>query len=408
MAENRPGAVNLTIFGGYYHFDHDQDFDDGWTYGAGLGYNLTENWGLEAVYNYVNSNDPGGVNLSTYTWDPYEDVGAHVYHFDALYHFFPEKKLVPYLAAGLGGITVDNDRQGAKTDTDFLVNYGGGLKYFLSEAVALRGDIRHITSFDTTNHNLVYTLGLMFALGGEKKVIDSDGDGVPDDIDKCPGTPAGVKVDEFGCPIDSDGDGVPDYLDKCPGTPAGVKVDRFGCPIDSDGDGVPDYLDKCPATPAGVKVDQFGCPIDSDGDGVPDYLDKCPGTPAGVKVDEQGCPIEEVVEGAFVFRNIYFDFAKADLKDESLPILDEVVMFLEGSPDAKMEIQGHTDNIGPAEYNMRLSQQRAESVKIYLVESGIAADRLATRGYGLTRPVAPNDTAENRARNRRVEFVPMK
>jgi len=127
----------------------------------------------------------------------------------------------------------------------------------------------------------------------KKKVAekDSDGDGVPDKIDKCPNTPAYATVDANGCPFDTDGDGVPDYHDKCPNTPKDVKVDSVGCPIDSDGDHVPDYLDKCPNTPKGAKVDAVGCPVDSDGDGVPDYLDKCPFTPKGTKVDAQGCPI---------------------------------------------------------------------------------------------------------------------
>ncbi|MGC9323654.1 MAG: outer membrane beta-barrel domain-containing protein [Desulfomonilia bacterium] len=407
LAENRDGAVGVTILGGWYAFDSDQDdFDNGWTYGAALGYNLDEHWGLEAMFNYVNSDDEGDFNLSTATFEPYEETSAMLYHLDGLYHFFPDKKLVPYLAAGLGAITFDSDREGFDTDTDFMVNYGGGLKYFITESLALRGDIRHVISFDETDHNMMYNLGLMLALGGEKKTMDSDGDGVTNDLDKCPNTPAGVAVDVNGCPKDSDGDGVPDYLDKCPNTPAGVKVDSSGCPVDSDGDGVPDYLDKCPNTPAGVKVDKNGCPVDSDGDGVPDYLDKCPGTPKGTPVDANGCP--PVVEaGAFVFRNIYFDFDKADIKDESLPILDEVSMYLEENADMKMEIQGHTDSVGPDEYNMRLSQARAESVKDYLVNSGIGNERLVAKGFGETNPVAPNDTAENRAKNRRVEFVPI-
>ena len=127
--------------------------------------------------------------------------------------------------------------------------------------------------------------------------LDSDGDGVPDDLDLCPDTPTGVVVDEFGCPLDADGDGVPDYLDECPNTPTGVMVDAVGCPVDSDGDGVPDYLDECPNTPAGVVVDAVGCPLDSDGDGVPDYLDECPNTPAGVVVDAVGCPLDSDGDG---------------------------------------------------------------------------------------------------------------
>ncbi len=128
------------------------------------------------------------------------------------------------------------------------------------------------------------------------RVKDSDGDGVPDYLDKCPGTPANVGTDEKGCPLDSDGDGVADYLDKCPGTPANVGTDEKGCPLDSDGDGVPDYLDNCPGTVAEARgmVDENGCPLDSDGDEVADYLDECPGTAPQAKgfVDEIGCPVD--------------------------------------------------------------------------------------------------------------------
>ncbi len=133
--------------------------------------------------------------------------------------------------------------------------------------------------------------------------IDTDGDGVPDYLDKCPNTPkeAYKLIDQHGCPIDTDGDGVPDYLDKCPDTPKAAFgfVDKNGCTLDTDGDGVPDYLDKCSNTPLGEKVDKNGCPLDSDGDGVPDYLDKCPDTPAAAKglVDKNGCPLDTDGDG---------------------------------------------------------------------------------------------------------------
>jgi hypothetical protein len=239
---------------------------------------------------------------------------------------------------------------------------------------------------------------------------DSDADGVPDHLDKCPDTPKGVEVDAVGCPLDTDGDGVPDYLDKCPGTPKGVEVDAAGCPIDSDGDGVPDYLDKCPGTPSGVKVDATGCPLDSDGDGVPDYLDKCPGTPKGVPVDETGCPLEGITvmgDEWMVRGQILFALNKADLKPEAEELLGKAADFLKKNPQFVMEVQGHTDSTGPMSWNMELSQKRADSVKDFLVEKGVGADRLQTKGYGPHEPVAPNDTPENRAKNRRVDFKPL-
>jgi hypothetical protein len=238
---------------------------------------------------------------------------------------------------------------------------------------------------------------------------DSDGDGVPDHLDKCPDTPRGVAVDSVGCPLDSDGDGVPDYLDKCPNTPSGVKVDATGCPLDSDGDGVPDYLDKCPNTPSGVKVDATGCPLDSDGDGVPDYLDKCPGTPRGVPVDDTGCPPEGITvmgDEWMVSGEILFAVNKANLTQKAESLLDRAVSFLQKNSQYHVEIQGHTDSTGPLAWNMELSKRRAEAVKKYLVSKGVAADRLTTKGFGPHEPIVPNDTAANRAKNRRVDFRP--
>jgi len=236
---------------------------------------------------------------------------------------------------------------------------------------------------------------------------DDDGDGVPNHLDKCPDTPKDVKVDAVGCPLDSDGDGVPDYLDKCPGTTKGVAVDAAGCPIDSDGDGVPDYLDKCPGTPRGAKVDAKGCPVDSDGDGVPDYLDKCPGTPRGVPVDTIGCPIKgiEVLGDEWMVRGkVLFALNKATIRPEAAEVLLKVANFLKKNPQYMVEIQGNTDNTGAMAWNMKLSMMRADAVKAYLVSNGVAGGRLTTKAFGPNEPIAPNNTAEGRARNRRVDF----
>jgi OOP family OmpA-OmpF porin len=228
---------------------------------------------------------------------------------------------------------------------------------------------------------------------------DSDGDGVTDDLDRCPNTPKGVRVDSRGCPLDSDGDGVPDYLDECPNTPRGVKVDEKGCPLDSDGDGVPDYKDECPNTPRGVIVDGKGCPLDSDGDGVPDYKDECPGTPKGATVDSRGC---------WVIKGINFDFDKWDIKSKYYSELNKVVHVLEKNPSLNVEIHGHTDSMGTAQYNQKLSENRAKSVMRYFIEKGIDSSRLSAIGYGESRPVAYNRTDEGRARNRRVELNPLR
>jgi len=196
-------------------------------------------------------------------------------------------------------------------------------------------------------------------------------------------------------PLDSDGDGVPDNLDKCPRTPKGVKVDRVGCPLDSDGDGVADYLDKCPGTPKGVEVDKVGCPLDTDGDGVPDYLDQCPDTLKGAPVNSVGC---------WSIKGINFDYNKWDIKPQYYGLLDENIAVLKKNPSVKVQIQGHTDSSGSEAYNQGLSEKRADSVMKYFISKGIDAGRLSMKGLGELAPIASNDTPEGRAKNRRIDI----
>ncbi len=259
-----------------------------------------------------------------------------------------------------------------------------------------------------------------------KAEVDADKDGIPDDMDKCPNTPAGVTVDSNGCALDTDGDGVPDYKDKCPGTRMGVAVDKNGCPKDSDGDGVIDSRDECPGTPKNEKVDAKGCPLDTDGDGVPNSKDKCPETPANVEVDDEGCALDGDNDGVPDYRDrcpdtprgasvneqgcwgfegsVVFEVNKWDIRTAAYPLLDSVVKMLKENPEMKIEIQGHTDSTGPESYNQALSEKRANAIKTYLVEKGIDPGRLETKGYGESDPIASNKTAQGRQKNRRVQF----
>jgi len=197
-------------------------------------------------------------------------------------------------------------------------------------------------------------------------------------------------------PLDSDGDGVVDDADKCPNTPRGMEVDAQGCPLDSDTDGIINYADKCPNTPPGVAVDSSGCPPDTDGDGVPDYLDQCPGTPVGATVNEVGCWSLKAT--------MLFDTNSSYIKAEANPLLDEVATILQKNPQIEIEAQGYADNTGTPEYNQWLSERRAKRVMDYLVTKGIDPGRMHAKGYGSTRPVASNATEEGRAQNRRVEL----
>ncbi|MCU0575756.1 MAG: OmpA family protein, partial [Desulfobacterota bacterium] len=346
---------------GGYNLDGDLPYDNGWTYGLSLGYNFTEKLGAELSFNYVESDYDGPISLSpVIDWNK-DDANIYLYRLDLLYHLtgiLPDM-VVPYLAAGGGMSTIDPDTDDVDSNNDFILNYGGGLKFFLTRNMALRADVRHVMDFDgsDTYNNLLYTAGLCFEFGGEGK-----------------------------------------QAEVVPPPPV--------APMDSDGDGVTDDIDRCPNTPAGCKVDVYGCPLDSDGDGVIDCLDKCADTPKGVKVDANGCP-PPAEQGAIIFRNIQFDLGKATLREESYPILDEVTDYMKANQGVKMEVQGHTCNLGTAAFNLKLSDQRANAVRSYLVDKGVAGDRLTAKGYGLTQPVAPNDKEENRAKNRRVEFKPI-
>lgn len=223
----------------------------------------------------------------------------------------------------------------------------------------------------------------------------------------------GVRYEVVAEP-DQDGDGIPDKDDACPDKPEDLDGhdDLDGCPedepiIDSDGDGVPDKDDGCPDKPGPGPLD--GCP-DRDGDQIPDMVDKCPdvfGTP-----ELEGCPPPEEEEPVVleserirIKNQILFEFGSNKIDPRSFPLLDEVAKVLVENPTVgPVLIEGHTDNVGSRAYNIDLSRRRAKAVEDYLVTKGIAKERLRSDGFGFDRPIAPNDTPLNRARNRRTEF----
>jgi outer membrane protein OmpA-like peptidoglycan-associated protein len=210
------------------------------------------------------------------------------------------------------------------------------------------------------------------------------------------------------CPnLDEDGDGIRNADDNCPMV-AGIP-ELKGCPDpDTDGDGVPDRLDKCPSVPGAKEAE--GCPaVDTDGDGIYDYLDKCPAVPGDAA--HEGCPppkaaINAVTKKIDILEKVYFDTGKSTIQKRSLPLLDEVAQVLNGNPQVgKVLVEGHTDSVGAAALNKRLSADRAAAVKAYLVSKGVAAERLDAKGFGPEKPIADNKTAAGREQNRRVEFT---
>lgn len=433
----RPHAVTLSIGAGKQFFENQLDYRSAPLYSLGIGYNLSSHWAVEGTFGYTWTQKKSDKNFN------YNIFNGRV---DLLRHFGPDNVFVPYLAVGLGAMVYDAERTREPVNKDGFFDWGLGFKVALGDNVALRVDGRHYilvdnSKFAGTDQNFLATGGLEFQFGGGEQTavsIDQDHDGVIDSLDRCADTPAGVSVDAFGCPSDADADGVYDVDDKCPGTAPGTTVDQTGCPADSDHDGVIDDLDKCPDTPAKVKVDENGCPLpaparlDSDGDGVADDLDKCPNTPADVPVNNLGCPRDSDADGVFdvddkcpgtpagvavdgsgcpvpapaptsLDLSIKFATDKSAVPASAQPELDKAAAFIVAHPGAHVVIEGHTDNIGPAAYNQKLSQRRANSVRKALIQKfGIPADRIVARGYGESRPVGDNATPEGRLANRRV------
>jgi len=229
---------------------------------------------------------------------------------------------------------------------------------------------------------------------------DTDNDGIKNSDDACPKA-AGSKENN-GCP-DTDNDGTLDFLDNCPQI-AGPK-ENAGCPwLDTDADGLLDKDDKCP-TLKGPK-ENSGCPyIDTDGDGILDKDDECPKV-KGV-LENKGCPkieaaAQEILKTAF--NDLEFIAGQAVIKDVSNSSLNDLASLLLKKPEWKLQVSGHTDNVGNDQSNLILSKKRAESVKTYLLSKGVSADKVNVLFLGKTQPIASNDTEEGRQKNRRVEM----
>lgn len=378
-----PGAV-------FIDDDDDRAADDGLAGGQlTLGYAYAENWNIEFF----------GNTLGLDGFNPQDQLELGVNFLAVLDR---EAAFSPFFLAGASVVKTEFDNLPKDTNSG-AVSLGLGFLWSFGESpVSLRGDYRYRTELGGNEYkDQLATLGLQVGFGGQPKSIDTDGDGVNDDIDQCPNTPLGANVDARGCELDDDGDGVANSKDACPNTPAGAEVDSRGCAAkDSDGDGVVDADDQCPNTPAGARVDANGCELDDDGDGVVNSKDRCPNTKAGVRVDVNGCEITEVIE----LPGVTF----ASNSDRLLPgaerVLDDAAATLRKYSDLVVQVAGHTDSDGAAAYNESLSERRAKTVLNYLVDRGANAANLTARGYGEAEPVAENTTAVGKAANRRVEL----
>jgi len=326
----------------------------------------------------------------------------------------------PYIKVG-GGYTAYESRFDDK-EGGFKALAGGGINFWFTDhlGVNLQTGYHHGFQKNGTDY-FQHSAGIVIKFGSK----DTDKDGIPDNKDACPEV-AGLK--EFnGCP-DTDGDGIADKDDACPQVKGPKEFN--GCP-DTDGDGIPDKDDACPEV-AGPK--EFnGCP-DTDGDGIADKDDKCPDVAGPAEnggcpwpdtdgdgvldkddlcpevagpASNKGCPEPDEKEQKQLnqyAKTILFDIGKATIKFQSAEVLNQIINVLKKYPNSRFRIEGHTDSTGKKAKNMILSQNRADAVKVYLIQGGIDAGRLESQGFGPEKPIASNKNKKGRELNRRVEI----
>ncbi|HEY5283577.1 MAG TPA: OmpA family protein [Polyangia bacterium] len=388
----RVNPIEVGVFGGlhFYNKDHGlsrdvgDDYgtspDTGGAFGLRLGYNLNKWIGIEAE---------GLISPTRTRNDSTRDL-IFGYRGHIIGTFIHTGYVRPFALAGYGALSAfpgsydatDGQILPRGRDTDGFFHVGVGAKFPITDMFGLRFDARGMAPAAIA-HKIA-------------KVGNETGYGGPDwelllsgylgfGAEPAPPPPPPVQ----------------------PATPAPA-VDK-----DTDGDGIPDSIDKCPNEPEDKDgfQDEDGCPDpDNDGDGIPDVKDKCPNEPETVNgyQDEDGCPDEipaAVKKFTGVIQGINFKTNSAEITKDSHTVLDKTVQVLTDYPDVRLEIGGHTDNVGKPEHNMELSQKRAESVKEYLVAKGISTDRLTAVGYGMDKPLTSNKTKADKAKNRRTEFT---
>ncbi|MET4027316.1 OOP family OmpA-OmpF porin [Marinobacter sp. MBR-99] len=349
---DRQETIYLNPFAGFQLFDDKRDLSETGTFGVGVEYRFLPRWSVEAVYSRADADRKYVAGESEF----------QELRIDGTYYFAdPDAAWNPYVSLGAGhaefgvGDTISYTTAGTDHE-ETRVNVGVGFRYNVSDSISIRGDLREFHGIDESTFDTMASLGLSWAF--TRTVASS----------KPAPAPAPAPA-----PVDSDGDGVPDNRDRCPNTPAGVQVDSRGCPVDSDRDGVPDYRDECPNTTAGATVDERGC------EGVTETIET-------IELRVQFPTNSSVIDATF--------------DNEIRRVAD----FMNEYPETTVEIAGHSDSIGDAEYNRFLSQRRAEAVANRLTSVlGVDPDRVSAVGYGEAEPIASNDTAAGRAQNRRVE-----
>jgi OOP family OmpA-OmpF porin len=397
----KEGQFSISPVIGGYTFDSKQHLDTNLVYGARVGYNFTNKFGVEALFDYAKSKANSGGN---------GDVNMYRYGGEMLYHFWPENNLVPYLAAGFAGITVKENDSSKITRGAF--DYGLGAKYFLNDSFALRGDVRHIiysyNKSTNSNNNFEYTLGAHIPFGGVKPVtkpIEEPPVQVSAQPKAAPAAPQ-VVIEPPPQPLST--------LSALPATITSGQTARLSwtsqnasdCAIQPDIGPVSLNGNK-EITPAADTSYTLTCT----GEGGKTTSATAvavtippPPAPAPVAMSAQKAAAAKRFCDKPAVLAVEFDTNKADIKPKYRADLEKLAEFLTEFPNAKGEISGHTDNVGGKDFNLKLSQRRADSVTQYMQKNfGIATERLTAKGFGFAKPVASNKTKAGKAKNRRIE-----
>jgi OmpA-OmpF porin, OOP family len=430
-AGERAGAFSISPYIGGYMYDEDQPLRKHRpVYGFRLGYDWTDHFGTELVGNFVRAQYRASDN----------HVGVLNYRLDLLYNFMPESTVVPYLAAGGGGETIRYYKIDGGHSTDGTFNFGGGVKFFVSDDVALRADLRHIldiTGQERTFHNWEYSVGIGFLFGGAKAAaaeaatpVATPAPAPPEEAPPAPlaaePTPGHYKYCvTLHIEFDIDRDlirpeyrdevaRVGDFMKKYPSTSAVIEghTDNVGTAEHNM-----DLSQRRAQSVVNYLVDNFGIErsrLTAKGYGF--------SRPIADNATDEGKQknrrIEAIIDCAFDVQKIQpperlcmslvmdFDSGSAQVKPEYRGEIAKVAQYLKENPTTTAVIEGHTDNVGEPQANMKLSQQRAENVVNYLVDNfGVERARLSAKGYGSTRRISYNNSAEGRAMNRRINAV---
>ncbi|MBJ6802312.1 OmpA family protein [Geomonas propionica] len=429
-AEIKAESFSVSPFVGGYTFIGKEHLETAPTFGLRAGYNFTRHFGVEAVFDYVPTEGKKNSNIG--------HVDAYNYHLDMLYHFMPDNKLVPYVAAGYGGQS--REARGPFETTRSAFNYGAGVKYFLTEAMALRGDLRHLILRDDGEsfHNLEYSVGVDFVFGGVKEAPAAVAKQEPPAAQPAPAEPPLEPVPAA--------EPTPGHYKYCVTLHGEFDIDKAAIRQEDKEQIAPvcEFMKQYPTTTAVIEghTDNVGAPeynLDLSkrrAQAVVDYMVANCGIdrsrleargfglarPVASNATDEGRQanrrIEAIIDCAFDVKEVKpperlcmalvveFDTGKAAIKPQYKDEMAKVADYMKKYPTTTAIIEGHTDNVGGYEYNMKLSRERAESAVRYLVDNfGIEKSRLTAKGYGYTRRVAYNSTAEGRAKNRRINAI---